>query len=185
MDDRERLEVEKLQIEIQNLRKPWWKRAEFLSMGLTGIIAILSLFYAFSTGILDAKSERLELQKAKLEREITLFEQRRDTLIEENARLRQLMFSSKDSLVSLLFGYQASSDSMKKKLSRLESEKQRLAEIERVYLTDKGNAQNLIDQYKKALQAKDEELRRVYTSQKVQSETKTDILSSDIGPPKL
>ena len=136
MAEKNKLELEKLQVEIQNLKKPWWKKAEYLNLFMTGIIAAFTLIYALASGILDIKSERLQLEKKMLENDIFLFRLKRDTLIEENAKLKKQIYVTKDSLVSVLFQLQKSNDTLVQKLNYLESEKIRLSSIEKIYKSD-------------------------------------------------
>jgi hypothetical protein len=84
---KEMLEVQKLEIEIQKLRRPWWSEPSYISAFLPTMIALTSLLIVWRTGFLDVKSINLDTKKTKLETDVRDFELRRDALGQTNARL--------------------------------------------------------------------------------------------------
>lgn len=77
-----------------NKEKPqtWlqWMRGESLSQWFTVVILITGALYARSTGYLDARRERLELEKLQLQRDIEAREKERAKVERELAELRPL-----------------------------------------------------------------------------------------------
>jgi chromosome segregation ATPase len=76
-------EQEKLKLEIENLRKSWYKNFEFWKVVIPTIAILASLYFTFGKGIIDTQKEKLEIQKAQLKLEITQFEIRRGQIKED------------------------------------------------------------------------------------------------------
>jgi hypothetical protein len=62
---RHKLEIKKLEKEIQQLSEPWWKRNVTSLFQL--IVAILALLVGYITGFFDVRAERLDLEATRLE----------------------------------------------------------------------------------------------------------------------
>jgi len=77
--NKEKLEVKKLELEIKALNKPWYAKPAYLGI----LIALISIFSAQFTGLIDIKKEALNLEKLKLEREVYKFEERKKSLSSE------------------------------------------------------------------------------------------------------
>jgi tetrahydromethanopterin S-methyltransferase subunit G len=69
----EDLEKEKLRIEIEKLNYPWFKKLELWKIIIPTIAILLSLYFTFGRGIVDAQKERLATQKENLKLEILQF----------------------------------------------------------------------------------------------------------------
>lgn len=82
-----KLQKEKLRLEIENLKKKWYKKSDFLKVLLPTTLAIFSLIYALTSGFFSTKSELLELKKEQLQSEITEFEKDKTKLLITNKNL--------------------------------------------------------------------------------------------------
>gem|GEM_PF-3427683 len=96
--DKQELENEKLRLEIDYLKKAWYRKPEMLRVVLPTILAIFSLIYAISTGFFSSKQEILELKKAQLTLEISEFEKEKIAIIETNNKLKKRTKQLNDSL---------------------------------------------------------------------------------------
>jgi hypothetical protein len=92
---KEDLEREKLILEIQQLKNPWWKKPAYVLAALPTLLAVLSLIYGFANGYFQATATKLEnqkhdlqVQKDKLEADIKEFSTRRDELEQTNKELK-------------------------------------------------------------------------------------------------
>ena len=116
--NKEQLEVRKIELEIHQLTLSWWKRPAYIAALVPTVVALVSVFAAFLTGVFDArqseidasvkllKAEQLSLelqtselrsQESTLSREVSEFENRKQTLEAEVAaqerKLSQARFS--------------------------------------------------------------------------------------------
>lgn len=83
--EKERLELEKLRLEITALQAPWWqKHTEALSPLL---IALLALSGAWGAGWFDQKREQLTIDKRRLQAEVQTLKAERDTLTNQKVHL--------------------------------------------------------------------------------------------------
>lgn len=98
---KETLEIQKLQIEIRKLRRPWWSEPSYISAFLPTMIALTSLVIVWRTGFLDAKSLNLDTKKTKLEVDVRDFEARRTDLGITNTLLRNETDRLKDAKAGL------------------------------------------------------------------------------------
>ena len=92
------LQCEKIQLEIKDLNRPWYKRKDYLQILLPTTVALMTLIYALVTGFFNTKYDLLQLQKETLNLEVVRFEEKRNELIETNNFLSSL----NDSLLSSL-----------------------------------------------------------------------------------
>lgn len=74
------LEEEKLRIEIEELRKKWYKRPNYLQILLPTTVAVGSLLYAISSGVFTTKYDQYLLQQERLKLETMRFEIQRDEM---------------------------------------------------------------------------------------------------------
>lgn len=65
--DKEALEKDKLELEIEHLSLKWWKRPAYISPFVTVAIAILTFTAGILSGFFDAERVRLKASKAELE----------------------------------------------------------------------------------------------------------------------
>lgn len=77
---RERLETEKLLIEIEQLKRPWYKKLDIYQILLPSSIALISVGYAIFSGFLDLTRKDLEIEKKQLIYDIDKFNDRKDEL---------------------------------------------------------------------------------------------------------
>lgn len=76
------LENEKLRLEIKKLKRPTEIRLQYWNLGVTIFIAAAGLYSGiYLTRLYDIKSETLNLRWEKLDREITIFQGKRDSLL--------------------------------------------------------------------------------------------------------
>lgn len=84
---KEELERKKIELEIKDLERPFWKRPTYILSALPTILAIIGLLYGFANGYFSATSAKLEAQKLKLETDISKFETTKKELNEENEKV--------------------------------------------------------------------------------------------------
>jgi hypothetical protein len=78
---REMLEREKLTLEIEQLKQPWWRKPPYILAALPTLLAIVSLIYAFANGYFQEVAIKLENQRHDLEREIKVFTKEKEELM--------------------------------------------------------------------------------------------------------
>ena len=88
------LEKEKLRLEIVELKKPWYKKSNYLGILLSFTIAIFTIIWTFKSGIFDKKYENLKLERNILTIEIKEFNVRKDSI-------QKAYYLTKDSLKKL------------------------------------------------------------------------------------
>ena len=121
----EDLEKEKVQLEIDELKRHWLKNPHYLQVLLPTILAIFSLLYAITSGLFSSKQELLELNKRQLETDITKFQTEKTSLIGTNNQLKTQIGFYNDSLENknlILKKYEASFTKERKKIQSLNSE---------------------------------------------------------------
>jgi hypothetical protein len=64
---KEELEREKLLLEIEQLKEPWWKKPVYMLAALPTLLAALSLIYGFANGYFQATATKLENQRHDLQ----------------------------------------------------------------------------------------------------------------------
>jgi len=89
MSKKNKFELRKLKKEIELLEKRWWKKAEYLRIIIPVFFGILSLIYAFSSGLIDKKKMNLEITKKLLQYDIVRFNDKKDSLTSINDSLTQ------------------------------------------------------------------------------------------------
>jgi chromosome segregation ATPase len=95
------LEIEKLRTEIKNSKRTIFSQPSFYSAISTIIVSVIAIFYTIETGFFEKESKILELKKENLIYEINTFENRRDSLLNYVAILRDekvFLISSNDEL---------------------------------------------------------------------------------------
>src|SRR5215207_2595796 len=65
-----KLELEKLNLEIQDLRRDWWKKPAYIAALFPTFLALLTLVYGFSNGYFQAMAVKLENQKYDLQKDV-------------------------------------------------------------------------------------------------------------------
>jgi len=81
---KEEFEIEKLKLEITELRKPWWSRTNFIS---ALVAASASLVLAYFTGWFDVNLTRLKNERFQLEQDINKFNAEKTELQNANNEL--------------------------------------------------------------------------------------------------
>ena len=80
--DKAKLENEKLSLEVSKLKKQPEIKIQFLTLVMTTVIALISLFsLKFIINLYDTKSETLGLRKEKLDKDVSTFQGKRDSLL--------------------------------------------------------------------------------------------------------
>ncbi len=121
----EDLEKEKVQLEIDELKRHWLKNPNYLQVLLPTILALFSLLYAITSGLFSSKQELLELNKRQLETDITNFQKEKTTLIRTNNQLKTQIGYYNDSLDNknlILKKYEASFTKERQKIQSLNKE---------------------------------------------------------------
>lgn len=111
------LEKEKIDLEIKELKRKWYKKKEYLQILLPTIIAFFSLIYAIVTGFFSTKYEQFELKKEQLKTETLYFEQKKEQLLSNNASLK----TSNDSLAEVLQKKNVAINSLKNELTNTQT----------------------------------------------------------------
>lgn len=93
---REELERKKIELEIKDLERPFWKRPVYVLAALPTMLAVVTLsvgllngYFSASLTKLENQKQSLEVQKHDLETEIKAFEARRSELHLENESLKE------------------------------------------------------------------------------------------------
>lgn len=121
----EDLEREKVQLEIEELKRHWIKKPQYLQVLLPTVLAIFSLLYAITSGLFSSKQELLELNKRQLETDIINFQKEKKSLIETNNQLKTQIGFYNDSLENknlILKKYEASFTKERQKIQSLNKE---------------------------------------------------------------
>src|SRR5437867_11630713 len=81
------LEKQKVALEIEQLREPWWRRPGYLAIALPGLLAFATLIVGVSTGffknqydLIQIKNEKAGLEQRLLEQDKQKLNQDKDTL---------------------------------------------------------------------------------------------------------
>ncbi|HEX8174975.1 MAG TPA: hypothetical protein VF543_07635 [Pyrinomonadaceae bacterium] len=77
---KEALELKKLQLEIKDLERPFWKRPAYVLAALPTLLAVITLSVGFINGYFSAQLTKLENQRHDVEVQIKDFEAKRDVL---------------------------------------------------------------------------------------------------------
>ena len=93
---KEQLEIEKLKIQIENEKKPLYKKFSFYSSLAPIAVAIIAVVFSISTGFFESESRLLDLRKENLKYEISLFINQKDSLLTSISNLT----AEKDSIFS-------------------------------------------------------------------------------------
>src|SRR6266571_7601144 len=90
-DPKALLELKKLNLEIAEMERSWWKRPSYILAALPTVLAVIALSVGFLNGFFSAQLTKLENQKHDVEAQIREFEGTRNALTAENEKLRQGM----------------------------------------------------------------------------------------------
>lgn len=89
-----KLEKEKRELEIKELKRRWFQRADYLKLVLTAIILVVTVYLTNKTGILDSRKENLRLESNILILDIKEFKL-------EKSGLKNEISLKKDSLMNM------------------------------------------------------------------------------------
>src|ERR1700743_3280751 len=81
------LEDQKLELEIEALKKPWYKKPEFLSISINLFIGIATAGILYFNGAFDFKNLELKIEREKLEQDISKFTTQKVVLQKSNKEL--------------------------------------------------------------------------------------------------
>lgn len=147
-------EVKKLDLEIKELQKPWWKKHTYLGILLTTLIAGATAFGAFRSGVFDVKYERLQLEKVKLELDARFLSNKYKRIADslsviarslENKKLAMIneykrdekkhltLLKSKDEIINY---YKTKCDSLTNLIIKIKSIKKTLGEFDNSFSND-------------------------------------------------
>lgn len=129
------LENEKLLLEINSLKRPWWQRPSHLAIILPSLIGIGSLIFAIASGLLDRRFERLKYERAKLDWEIIETEKLREGIEAERAIYIYRFEHLRDSLDLVLAEMY---DNLQQSESTFSQFHQRMQELQDRHTTEKA-----------------------------------------------
>ncbi len=109
------LEVEKLEAEISELRRPWYTKMSVITPISSLLVAIFAILYGYFSGLFNNQSLYLENKKHDLQNEIIFFEKQKDSLKNSIAFNQKIATFTRDSLL-ILKGEIRQADSTMKKL---------------------------------------------------------------------
>src|SRR5688572_5240612 len=112
------LNKEKISLEIEKLKSPWYKNLELWKTIIPTVAILLSLYFAFGKGTLDSQKERLELQKEQLKLEILTFENQKNEISKSITTSKEELSETNEKIVEQLLV----SDSLKKIIVRLKNQ---------------------------------------------------------------
>ncbi|MCW8962116.1 MAG: hypothetical protein OQK29_11170 [Ignavibacteriaceae bacterium] len=78
---KEQLEIEKLKLEIENGKKPFYKKLSFYSYLSPVAVSIAAIIFSIWSGFFENESKLLDLRKENLKHEINLFVLQKDSLL--------------------------------------------------------------------------------------------------------
>jgi len=85
---KEDLDRRKVELEIKDLERPFWKRPVYILAALPTMLAVVTLSVGLFNGYFSASLTKLENQKHDVESQIKEFEAKRDKLNLENEQLK-------------------------------------------------------------------------------------------------
>jgi hypothetical protein len=78
--DKSKLEIEKLRLEIENLKRDKWLLFFNIPSILTVLASVFSILYGYNAGFFDKEKKLLEIKKEQLILDIQKFEIRKDSI---------------------------------------------------------------------------------------------------------
>ncbi|MCP4296395.1 MAG: hypothetical protein GY786_12375 [Proteobacteria bacterium] len=121
-DARRHLEIKKLDIEIAQLRLPWWKKPSYLGVFLPVAIATLTLAGAVFTGYFDAERVRLKNEKILLVKENKVLADQSKDLKKQIVILKEIGTSITDNFSKSLIALTAIANQKDSEIQRLLNE---------------------------------------------------------------
>ncbi len=88
IEERDQLEIRKLKLEINNIKKPLIYRLSFYGALAPIIVSIVAITLSISGGLFEKNSKILELRKENLQFQINDFEIQKQALIREHSSLK-------------------------------------------------------------------------------------------------
>jgi hypothetical protein len=95
---REELEREKLTLEIEEMKRPWWRRPSYILAALPTVLAVLALVYGLSNGYFQASAVKLanerrdlEIAKAALQKDVAQLSRIKGELETSNRKLQEAL----------------------------------------------------------------------------------------------
>lgn len=147
-NNRELLEVKKLESEIRNLDRPWYKNPPTIIGVLTTLFLTAGTVYvAFISDLFDLRNERLELRRESLKIEISEFEKEKDSVIIENFKLIEEGDKLKQQLRNLderIRTLSLNEDSLERLLSQ--EQKKQISLIDSLIVT-KNSYEEMVDRF--------------------------------------
>lgn len=110
--DKQELEKEKLQLEIAKLKTHWFKNIELWKVAIPTLAIIVSLYFTFGKGALDAQKDKLEIQKEQLKLEILTFENQKKELTNSISLSKDELNQTNENVIEL----RLMSDSLKRQV---------------------------------------------------------------------
>lgn len=122
---KEQLEVEKLELEILNGKKPLYKKLSFYSALSPIVFSIVAILFSLFSGLFEMESKILTIKKENLKYEINNFENKKETLISITDNLK----NEKDSLLLENNDLRSQNSKMKSLSTKLTKELNQLKKI--------------------------------------------------------
>lgn len=113
-EKREELELKKIELEIKELGRPFWKKSGFL---VPFFAALISVALGHYSGWFDVQTKQLEIKRASLNDDIKSFQKEKVSLIDSNKSLKannDLLKEEKTSLTDSIESLKANNDLLKK-----------------------------------------------------------------------
>src|SRR5712664_2343255 len=82
------LEKQKLALEVEQLREPWWKRPGYLAIVIPSLLALGAVIAGFSTRFFQNQYELIELKNERALREKDEIEQDKQKLNQDKENLK-------------------------------------------------------------------------------------------------
>jgi len=117
---KEELERKKIELEIKDLERPFWKRPVYVLAALPTLLAVGTLSVGLFNGYFSASLTKLDNQKHDVEAQIKDFEAKRDELHTENERLKTEKASVEQKIAELGKTFSVKVEGLEQKRSDLE-----------------------------------------------------------------
>ena len=183
--NKEQLEIEKLKLEIQNEKKPFYKKISFYSYLSPVAVSIVAIVFSISSGFFENESKLLDLRKENLRNEISLFEKKKDSLltsINELKNERDSIYKENKNLKSQNIKLELLSKKLtlnQSKLNNIIKDIKDSVEIKQKEFNDIHDQYEKLNNDKILLASKMKELRQAIYPQ-LQSDENTKVIFNDI-----
>jgi hypothetical protein len=140
------LEREKLELEVNRLKQPWYKNIDFWKSAIPALTVIATVILSFVFGLFDLQKRELEIDKKQLVYDIKTFKDVKDSI---NEVIKSLNYSA-DSIQNYYRGYTQKLENDKKK-SKIFNDN--IINALRKDTSEIKNLRNVLEQYSTNLNA--------------------------------